>query len=1235
MRSGMWKSVIREIRGSLGRYFAILGIIALGSGFLSGLRISKSAMLETGNRYLSSRQFYDFRLISTLGFQQAQVEAVALLPGVKAAEGSLAKDILCGDENSSDFVLHCMSISDRINLPGLLAGRMPEKGSECLADSFMYSASDIGRTIRLTDSNDPEDLEAFAYDAYTIVGIASSPLYLNFERGTTSLGTGTVAGFLYIPPDGFDIDYYTDIYLTLQEGGYIYSDEYEAAVDKLEDAVTAACEEQAMNRYTALVQDAWEEIRDGEREWSEGREEYDREKADAEKKLAEAWQELLDAEAALEDGAAEIADGWAELYTKAAEGRQKLLDAEAALVDAKAELEDGERQYAEGLAALQDGEEEYGEGLAEWNRGYAEYEDGKKQYDDGLAQYNEGLKQYNEGRNELNAGGAQLTQARQQLDTYEEQYKGLTQLYALVSGIAASQDKTAGELIAAMEAAVADPTDADAATLLAAVNGALSDTGMTVEGLVGAWQQAETQLQAAGYGSTLDDSSLTAMRAALDQGWQQYEAGCAAYSAGYQKLTEAKKQLDENWAKLEEARKQLEEAKAALDEGEKALQDSRRKLDEGWAELEDSRRKLDEGWTEYNNGLQETANGWDTLKRETAEAARKLRDAERELAEGRQEYEDGLREYNEARAEADEKFADALRELTDGRKELDDAIADVQSLKAPKTYVLKRSENVGYTCFDSDSSIVGGIARVFPLFFFLVAALVCVTTMTRMVDEQRTQIGTLKALGYGKGSIMGKYLLYSGSAALFGCLLGVSLGSYVFPLVIWKAYNIMYRFSDKIVYIFDPLLAAAVVASFLLCTLAATWYSCNRELSEVPAELIRPRAPKSGKRTLLERIPLLWNRLGFFGKVSARNIVRYRQRLFMMVIGIGGCMALLITGFGIQDSIRDIVNYQFEEITLYDGTVTFSDELSEEDKADFLEACGEVIGEAVFLHTSSADISANGLTKSASLLVSDGADLGPFIDLHRGDEKLAMPGAGEAVINDGLAAALHLSVGDSIILRNGDMEPLEVRIAGIFDNYVFNYCILDQATCLEQWGHHAPVKSAYVNFPDGADGHAAAAAIMDCETVGGVSVTADLRGRVSSMLSSIRYINLLIVLCAGSLAFIVQYNLTNININERIREIATIKVIGFYPREAADYVFRETRTLTGIGALAGIPLGILLHRFVISQITIDLMRFDVRIKALSYLYCLALTFLFSIVVDFFMFRRIRDINMAESLKSVE
>jgi putative ABC transport system permease protein len=504
-----------------------------------------------------------------------------------------------------------------------------------------------------------------------------------------------------------------------------------------------------------------------------------------------------------------------------------------------------------------------------------------------------------------------------------------------------------------------------------------------------------------------------------------------------------------------------------------------------------------------------------------------------------------------------------------------------------------------------------------------------------MVDEQRTQIGTLKALGYGKGSIMAKYLLYSGSAALLGCLIGVLLGGYIFPLVIWKAYHIMYRFSDRIVYIFDPLLAAAVVASFLLCTLAATWYSCSRELNEVPAALIRPRAPKSGKRTVLERIPLLWNRLGFFGKVSARNIVRYRQRLFMMVIGIGGCMALLITGFGLQDSIRDIVNYQFEEITLYDSTVTFSEELTEEDRADFLEACGEAVGEAAFLHISSADVSANGLMKSASLLVTDGADLGPFIDLHRGEETLAMPGTGEVVINDGLASALHISVGDSITLRNGDMEPLEARVCGIFDNYVFHYCILNQETCLEQWGRKAPVKSAYVNFPDGADAHAAAAAIMDYEKVGGVSVTADLRGRVSSMLNSIRYITLLVVLCAGSLAFIVQYNLTNININERVREIATIKVIGFYPREAAAYVFRETRSLTAFGALAGIPMGILLHRFVVSRITIDLMRFDVRINALSYLYCLGLTFLFSCVVDFFMFWRIRDINMAESLKSVE
>ena len=510
------------------------------------------------------------------------------------------------------------------------------------------------------------------------------------------------------------------------------------------------------------------------------------------------------------------------------------------------------------------------------------------------------------------------------------------------------------------------------------------------------------------------------------------------------------------------------------------------------------------------------------------------------------------------------------------------------------------------------------ISTVFPLFFFAVAALVCITTMTRMVDEQRTQAGVLKALGYANGAILMEYFLYAGSASVLGCVIGIAGGS-VF------------------LYAFDWPLAIISSGAYLLCALGATWYALHTELKRPAAELIRPKAPKAGKRILLERFPFIWNRIPFLHKVSIRNILRYKKRMIMMTIGIGGCTALLITGFGIQDSIRNVVDYQYDEITRYDASVTFQHALSDAERTAFLAVCGENGAEdCLFVAEKSLDAASGGTVKTTNVVCPERGSVDGFIDLHTHDQTpVAYPQDGGCIISRGLAQALHLSAGDTITLQTSDLRRTSLTVEAVFENYVYNYVYLTQNTWQEVFGEAPAYEAAWVNFLEDTDAQTASAALARAKNAAAVTLSSDFRSRVATMMQSLRYIVLVVVVCAAALAFIVLYNLTNINITEREREIATIKVLGFYDSETNRYVFRENIILTTLGTLLGIPMGMLLHAYVMGQIRIDLMCFDVRIAPLSYVISVALTLVFGLFVNFVLRRKIRAVDMAQALKSIE
>ncbi len=1011
MKSTIMKTTVREIRESLGRYMAILAIVALGVGLYVGLTVTKPDMLAAGENYLEENKLYDLQLISTIGYDDEAVERLNAQEGVEIAEGEVYTDFLAVDETGEESVLRAHSMLWKQNQAVVTAGRKPTAGNECMVDAQAYGKDALGTVIRVSENNEEDTAELFRYTEYTVVGLCNSSYYINYERGTTSLGSGRLKGFIYIPKDGFDTDYYTDIYVRLADRYELYSDEYDEAVDAAVDWAEPLGEELAQERYLALKEDAEWQIEDGERELSEKR-------AEAEKEFADARQELLDAEEEIADGQQEIDDGWSEL----ADARQEIEENRGTLADSKEELADGQTQIADGTAELAD-------------------------------------------------------------------------------------QRTAAE--------------------------------------------------------DLDDEDER----------KNLEAG----------LNLAEAQLKGNEAQIEAGIGLADMGQAQIDHGEEQIARNEERLREAEEELEDARKEVADGWEEYE--------------------------------ENRQDFEEQM-------AEAEEELADARKELAD--------------LEEPDTYVLTREENIGYACYESDSSIIEGIAGVFPVFFFLVAALVCMTTMARMVEEQRTQIGVLKALGYGKGRIMGKYLFYSGSAALIGCLIGFFMGSWLFPTVIWSAYGIMYQLGDFVI-LLDWRLGAVSLAVSILCSMGTTFATCRYELTEVAAQLMRPKAPKSGKRIFLERLPFLWNHLSFLVKVSARNIFRYKQRFFMMVFGIGGCTALLLTGFGIKDSISSIIDDQYGEIQLNDLSVTFSDPYAQKDRTEYEKIMEQTAEEYAVSFEESADLICNGLSESVTLVVPEKTEkMGAYLDLHTEEgEPVAWPSGGEAVLTAKLAEKCGLRPGDEAVLRDEDGVSLTVTVSGISENYIYNYAYLSPETWKEQTGQDPEYQTAYVNVKEGQDIHEASAAIMNCDGVASVTAYEDMRTRFGSMMESLDYVVLVIIVCAGALAFIVLYNLTNINITERLREIATIKVLGFYRNETAGYVFRENLILTGLGALAGLVMGKYLHSFVMAQIDIDMITFDVHIAPLSVLYSIVLTFVFAVFVCGVMNRKLDAINMAESMKSIE
>ena len=1208
------KDFIIEIKKTMGRFVSIFFIVALGVAFYSGIRASEPSMRITADQYFDDSELMDLKVMGTMGLTKADIKSIGKVSGIEAVEGGYSKDVLCpvGD---NEKVVHMLSMQKNFNQVSVVKGRLPEKAGECLVDEDFLSYTDlkVGDTVTFHSGDGEALTDSLVTDTYKIVGIGNSPLYISFGRGSSTIGTGEISGFVVVDKASFDMDVYTEAYVKVSgaEEKTAFTDEYNNLSDAAKEAVSAIEEERCAVRKQEIVDEANEKLADSEKTVNEKSQELEDAKKELESGKSKAAEELEKAKQQLMDGEAELADAKQQI----ADGETQLADAKAQLNDKQAQLDSAEAQYESGKAQLDQKEQELAAAEQTYLSNYAKYmpfitagkaqiaagrtqiADGKKQLDEGLApltQLSEGLTGIEDGISQLDVGIAEVqTQVKDGAALYEE--------YAKIPETERTTEQEA---------------------YLESWNGVRQ--GMEAK-LVG-MQAQKTQLETTKSGLLL----------------QMNQAGFATEADLEAQITSLTKQKADLDAK-EKALLQQEQTLAAQEE---ELLSAGRQITDGKSQIAAARSQLDSTKSQITDGKAQILSAWALLneKEDTLNASKaQLASGEQELADGRSEYEQAAKEAEEQITDGQAKITDGEKQLTDAKQQIADAKAEIKKIENPKWYVQTREDALTeYQGYGDNADRMRSIGKVFPVLFFLVAALISLTTMTRMVEEQRVQIGTMKALGYGKAAIAGKYIGYALIATLGGSIFGVLAGEKILPFIIIYAYMILYKHLPAILVPYHMSYALQASGIAVACTLIATIASCYKELAAEPAELMRPAAPKQGKRILLERIGIIWKHLNFTWKSTVRNLIRYKKRFFMTIFGIGGCMALMVVGFGLKDCIYEIVSLQYEKVQFYDAATYMSDDISEENRQqlhDYLDQNAD-IKETIEARMQKTDVKSASGKKTLYLMVpSDNEKIEDFLSFHsrtNKDEVYSLK-KDEVILTEKMASLLNVKVGDELTIEDEDRGDQTGTVGAICENYMSHYLYLSPEKYEELYGVPAEYNTIIYSVKDGKDDQIEkiGTKLLSMDGVLNVSYTSSIEGRLDDMLRSLNLVIVVLIVSAGMLAFVVLYNLNNINITERQRELATLKVLGFYDGEVASYVYRENILLTIIGSVVGMVLGNLLHRYIILTVEVEEAMFGRQIHWQSYLYSFLFTVAFSLFVNWVMFYKLKKIDMVESLKSVE
>lgn len=1201
-KTALWKDTFREIWKTKTRFLSIFAIILLGVAFFAGISATGPVMIETADEYYEEHDLMDLHVLSTYGLNEDDIE---LLESIDEAtvEAFYALDSVFEETGDAFKLFGYVPNEQTVNQYSIVEGRLPETSGEIALDAGVLDTEDysIGDTVQIEEGTPDEFEENMEVTAYEVVGFVNSPLYVdNVNRGNTQVGTGSLDGFAVILEEDFNMDYYTEAYIRFDESARYtaYSDDYIAFIEEELDEVEALVEARPEERLAELREEIEDDLAEGRRE------------------IEEARQDLADAEQELEDARRELDEGWAEY-------EEGLAELEAEETDARNEIANRRQEVEDGRAQLESARQELNEAQEEINQGRAQLENEREAVDfDALEQELENGRQHLEqGRRELEDGQAEVDQGRVELEEARR--------------LAEEEISPLREAVENLEVTIDDSREAigytreeisnQIAEIEAVYNDLAPDEQAYYDEVLEGLREADAQLAEL---EQLEDGELLPLRAMLEEAEAEMET----------EFQEAERELEQGQDEVDAGRAELTTQEQELRVAEQELESGRQELANAESELETAQAEIDAGLAELEASEAELLAGEEALDEAEEELESELADARQELEEGLAELEEGEAEYAEGLAEFEEESADAEAELAEAEEELADAEAELDDLEEPEYMVNDRSYFQGYEDYGDNSERIQAIATIFPVFFFLLAALISLTTMTRMVDEGRNQIGTMKALGYSNGAISIKFFTYAFIATVVGGSVGLVIGYAVFPRVIMDAYGIMFNIPTPRFHFFWGYAALSFIGA-MFATGASTLVSVRSLLRNNSATLLRPKAPKKGQRILLERIPFLWKRFTFTQKVASRNLFRYKRRMLMTIFGISGCTALLLTGFGLSDSIADVGDLQFGEINQYQAIVMENPDATEEQMTSYEETLEEVgvIEDELAIHQENGTALQNGSTQDLTILVAEEPErMEEFVVLRDQDDEeyvYDLPDEG-IILTEKLSQLYDLEVGDMLTIEDSDSTEFEVEVAGIVEHYVQHYAYFSPEAFEAATGEDPEFSSRILKYDaDEVDDDEIGQELTNEEAVQGIMFVTMLSDTLEDSMDSLDVVTLVLIVSAAALAIVVLYNLTNINVSERIRELSTIKVLGFFDREVTMYVYRENFVLTIMGIVAGLLLGVLMHSFVLDTAEMDMMMFSRVVRITSYIYSSALTFFFSAIVMWIMHFKLKHVDMIEALKT--
>lgn len=1246
------KDILRTIGGSKKRYLSIVAICALGATMLTGLSIACLDLRESAEALYERQHLYDISVQSTLGLTQDDVDELAGIEGIAVAEGGYEIETYTEVDGIRSTVMLKTLLSSGINEPYVVEGSLPDAPNEiAVTENYLHAANkSIGDTVTFEDAvaEDPTGLSDLNTSAdtgseadsgesgdeqsstddplipggtYTIVGAVIDPTNITQPEGPIAFRASTSSDYTFFVDESAvaDASSYTVVYLTVSgtEGLSSYSSEYEARVDEVQSRVEDLAPQRERARTEEIKSDALDEIAVSE--------------ADAHQQLADAEQELVDGQATIDESLADALAGQQELDTQRADALSELNDAQATIDEQRAAALDGIEQAREGLATidqtrgeLEAAKEQAEAGVTTAETYVAQAQNAGQQAvkvfnNDNVTQAWNTLSSWTGTAEPVEAEQAFVEAAQAAADSVEEQYANNQTEFAALTIQFQSQIERRQTVLQRTEqienrlseiSERLDRIDQEVASLppddpslgdleqervdltaerdeLSAEAATLSDELDALNTALGDYDQCAADLQSI----AIHNASLQALVTGSPSSVQQLASGMGQAAAG-----------------LAQAREGLEQVDAGLDALDAAERDARA-------------------------GLATAQNGLELLDAAQSELATQRASALAQLADAQQTIDEGLSQLADAQAELDEGRATFETERADALQQIADARAQVDEVESATWYVQDRSALGSFSSVDSDASSIEAIARIIPVIFFVVAILVSLTTATRMVEEERGLVGLYKALGYSNARILSKYLIYTGSAALIGGIIGDIAGFVVIPYVLFYIFQAMYLLPLFSLH-FDLFYAVLGIVAFVAGIAGATFITCRKDLTESPASLMRPRAPRAGSRIFLEHIRPLWRRLGFLNKVTARNLFRYKKRLAMTIFGIMGCTALLICGFSIKNTVESLAPRQYEQIYRYDlMAVTSADDF--EAARNVLEGADEVTDlEAIGVDTITVEYG-GGKESMQLYIIPSGMQISDYVSLQTLEGgPISLDDAG-VVITNNAATVLGLSAGDTVSITTSALDKAEVTVESITRNYLGNAIYMTEDTYEELFGP-LELNGFFAHLTGGDTEQRAFADELEGDDIFlSITSVAKMREQFEQSFTLINVVVYVVIGLAAGLAFVVLFTLSTVNIGEREREIATIKVLGFRAGEVRTYINKETLVLTSLGILVGLPAGWALSESFTYILKMPSIFFDVVVDPWCYALAAALSIVFALAVSLITNRMLARIDMVEALKSPE